>query len=184
VGSRQFWPHQTVQFLPPLFLAATLGAVGLGRALQRRQWALLVAALLLLAAGAGAERHRYASIAGRFAGRHDNVQAELGQWLAARVPAGETIYEVGEESQVYVYALRLPTSRFFASTLVTTPQARALVLADLQATRPRYVFFSTLPNPWDQALAQEIRQRFLPGRYVLVTEPRFPGFELYAREDR
>ena len=185
IGSRQFWLHHTVQFLPPLFLAAAVGAVGLGREIRRRRlvWPLLAAVVLVVLAGAGAERHRYAAAGARLTGRADNVQADLGRWLAARVPPGETIYDVGREPEVYLYAMRLPASHYLWSALVTTPAARELVLTELQANRPRYICFSTLETPWDQALAEQIKQRFLPGNYVPVTEPRFPGFEVYARKD-
>lgn len=184
-ASRQLWPHYALQFLPPLLLAGVLGLADLGAGAGRRRrrvvGALVGVLVVALAAGAFAQRHRYVTAVARITGREPNPMAQVGYWLGSQTSSHETIYCVGRNAQVYVYAQRQPASPHLWSFFVTDAATRASVLADLRSRRPAYIIVGNLLLPYERVFATQVEEELLARDYIPVTTPRFPGYEVYRR---
>jgi 4-amino-4-deoxy-L-arabinose transferase-like glycosyltransferase len=91
----------------------------------------------------------------------------LGAYIAARTSPGDTIFNLGRESQIYFYADRRPAARYFYDYVYEYDEETVRVtVEELRAERPVYVIDSMQPPLFPPAHRPAAFEELLDEEYV------------------
>ena len=179
--------HQAVQYYAPLSALAALGVVGLYGCLRPRSTAIRIAVVVLLLAVMFAplvNKYRIRMQQAR-AGATEQIELDarrLGQWLSRSLPAGETLYVLGNSTPIYFYARHRSPTRYFHGFILSTPALQEAALRELEAHPPNALVSTPDYYPVQRAFADRVNQVLLSD-YLLVPAPGGDN-RLYLRRDR
>jgi 4-amino-4-deoxy-L-arabinose transferase-like glycosyltransferase len=180
----KFYPHYYQLWLPPLCLAAAWSARALGRWLHRPQagHALAAAAAVALAANQWPEFRRPPDEWSR--AKYGDVfvrSRNLGTELAGMLGPGESLFQWGNEPELYVYTDRLPpTGMMWAQDVQYGPLRvpfRMRMLAQLSVADPDLIVVSRGQPLPTGALGSWFVERYQRHPYIR----RRRGFTLWVR---